>query len=114
MAVKVDGKKLHLTSFNVLTNGHNIRACLVEQKKLAELDRALKNVKDDDDNSMINFLDTQIAYIDNLSEFLKDILKLSDGQIKKIEDADFYDVVDFANEVIAKVLRQDQSKSDSE
>lgn len=112
MAVKVDGKKLHLTTFNVLTTGRNMKACLIQQKKMAELDQALKHVKDDDDQSVINFLDKQVEWIDEIDEFLKTVLQLSDSQLKKIEDADFYDAVDFANEVVAKVLRMDTTKSE--
>ena len=36
MAAKVNGKKLHLSTFEIPTSGKNIRKCLVAQKKFAE------------------------------------------------------------------------------
>ena len=111
MSVKVNGKKLHLTTFEVPTSGKNIRKCLVAQKKFAEVGEVIDHVNTDNDDSMIKALDAQIKLIDTYTEFLKPILHLSDEQAKKVEDSDFNDVVDFTNEVIGKVLGYDSSKS---
>lgn len=112
MSVKINGKKLHLTTFDVPTNGKNIRCCLVAQKKFAEVDLAIKRVDTDDEESIINSLEAQIKLIDSYVEFLKPVLSLSDAQVEKVENADFEDVVAFTTEVIDKVLKVDSSKSD--
>lgn len=112
MSVKINGKKLHLTTFDVPTNGKNIRRCLVAQKKFAEADLAIKRVDTDDEESIINSLEAQIKLIDSYTEFLKPVLSLSDAQVEKVENADFEDVVAFTTEVIDKVLKVDSSKSD--
>lgn len=111
MSVKVNGKKLHLTTFEVPTTGANIRKCLVAQKDFAKANRAIKNVDMENDESIINSLDAQIQLIDTYTEFLKPILKLSPDQVKKVEESDFDDVVDFADEVIEKVLGFNSDKS---
>ena len=89
MAVKVDGKKLHLTTFNVLTTGRNMKACLIQQKKMAELDQALKPVKDDDDQSVINLLNRQVEWVDEFESLFNKVFNLSDAQGKKVEDDNF-------------------------
>lgn len=111
MSVKVNGKKLHLTTFEIPTTGANIRKCLVAQKDFAKANRAIKNVDMENDESIINSLDAQIQLIDTYTEFLKPILKLSPDQVKKVEESDFEDVVDFADEVIEKVLGFNSDKS---
>lgn len=111
MSVKVNGKKLHLTTFEIPTTGANIRKCLVAQKDFAKANRAIKNVDMENDESIINSLDAQIQLIDTYTEFLKPILKLSPDQVKKVEESDFDDVVDFADEVIEKVLGFNSDKS---
>lgn len=111
MSVKVNGKKLHLTTFEIPTSGKNIRRCLVAQKEFAKAQEAISNVNTDDDESVINSLDAQVKIIDTYENFLQPILHLSDEQTKKLEDADFTDVVDFANEIMAKVLDFDTDKS---
>lgn len=111
MSVKVNGKKLHLTTFEIPTTGSNIRKCLVAQKDFAKANQAIKNVDMGNDESIINSLDAQIKLIDTYTEFLKPILKLSPDQVKKVEESDFDDVVDFADEVIEKVLGFDSNKS---
>ena len=121
MSVKINGKKLHLTTFEVPTSGKNMRMCLVAQRDLAKESEsfdafnkkvdALKKDEELDSQTMIDFYDAQIKLIDTYSKFLKPILNLSDEQAQKLEDSDFKDVVDLANEVIAKVLGLDSSKS---
>ncbi|QHJ77497.1 MAG: hypothetical protein [Bacteriophage sp.] len=121
MSVKINGKKLHLTTFEVPTSGKNMRMCLVAQRDLAKESEsfdvfnkkvdALKKDEELDSQTMIDFYDAQIKLIDTYSKFLKPILNLTDEQTKKLEDSDFKDVVDLANEVIAKVLGLDSSKS---
>ncbi|NRO84166.1 hypothetical protein IMAU10149_00738 [Lactobacillus helveticus] len=111
MSAKVNGNKLHLTTFEIPTSGKNIRKCLVAQKKFAEASETIDHVNTDDDDSMIKALDAQIKLIDTYTEFLKPILHLSDEQAKKVEDSDFNDVVDFTNEVISKILGYDSDKS---
>lgn len=111
MAAKVNGKKLHLSTFEIPTSGKNIRKCLVAQKKFAEAGEVIDHVNTDDDDSMIKALDAQIKLIDTYTEFLKPILHLSDEQAKKVENSDFKDVVNFTNEVISKVLGYDSDKS---
>jgi len=121
MSVKVNGKKLHLTTFEVPTSGKNMRMCLVAQRDLAKESEsfdvfnkkvdALKQDEELDSQTMIDFYDAQIKLIDTYSKFLQPILNLSDEQTQKLEDSDFKDVVDLANEVIAKVLGLDSSKS---
>ena len=121
MSVKINGKKLHLTTFEVPTSGKNMRMCLVAQRDLAKESEsfdafnkkvdALKQDEELDSQTMIDFYDAQIKLIDTYSKFLKPILSLTDEQTKKLEDSDFKDVVDLANEVIAKVLGLDSSKS---
>lgn len=109
--ISINGKKLHLTTFHIPTTGKNLKACLIAQKKFAQVDETLKNVKEDDDQSIINSLDAYIDLIDTYTDFLKPILHLSDDQVKKVENADFTDVEQFANEIISKVLGVDSSKS---
>ncbi len=121
MSVKINGKKLHLTTFEVPTSGKNMRMCLVAQRDLAKESEsfdvfnkkvdALKQDEELDSQTMIDFYDAQIKLIDIYSKFLQPILNLSDEQTQKLEDSDFKDVVDLANEVIAKVLGLDSSKS---
>lgn len=121
MSVKINGKKLHLTTFEVPTSGKNMRMCLVAQRDLAKESKsfeafnkkvdALKKDEELDSQTMIDFYDAQIKLIDTYSKFLKPILNLSDEQAQKLEDSDFKDVVDLANDVIAKVLGLDSSKS---
>ena len=121
MSVKINGKKLHLTTFEVPTSGKNMRMCLVAQRDLAKESEsfdafnkkvdALKKDEELDSQTLIDFYDAQIKLIDTYSKFLKPILNLTDEQTKKLEDSDFKDVVDLANEVIAKVLGLDTSKS---
>ena len=121
MSVKINGKKLHLTTFEVPTSGKNMRMCLVAQRDLAKESEsfevfnkkvdALKKDEELDSQTMIDFYDAQIKLIDTYSKFLKPILNLSDEQAQKLEDSDFKDVVDLANDVIAKVLGLNSSKS---
>ena len=121
MSVKINGKKLHLTTFEVPTSGKNMRMCLVAQRDLAKESEsfeafnkkvdALKKDEELDSQTMIDFYDAQIKLIDTYSKFLKPILNLSDEQAQKLENSDFKDVVDLANDVIAKVLGLDSSKS---
>ena len=121
MSVKINGKKLHLTNFEVPTSGKNMRMCLVAQRDLAKESEsfdafnkkvdALKKDEELDSQTLIDFYDAQIKLIDTYSKFLQPILNLSDEQTQKLEDSDFKDVVDLANEVIAKVLGLDSSKS---
>ncbi|MBC6342087.1 hypothetical protein ERK18_03470 [Lactobacillus kimbladii] len=121
MSVKINGKKLHLTTFEVPTSGKNMRMCLVAQRDLAKENEsfdafnkkvdALKKDEELDSQTLIDLYDAQIKLIDTYSKFLQPILNLSDEQTQKLEDSDFKDVVDLANEVIAKVLGLDSSKS---
>ena len=121
MSVKINGKKLHLTTFEVPTSGKNMRMCLVAQRDLAKESEsfdafnkkvdALKKDEELDSQTLIDLYDAQIKLIDTYSKFLKPILNLSDEQAQKLEDSDFKDVVDLANDVIAKVLGLDSSKS---
>lgn len=121
MSVKINGKKLHLTTFEVPTSGKNMRMCLVAQRDLAKesesfdaFNKKVDSLKKDeelDSQTLIDFYDAQIKLIDTYSKFLQPILNLSDEQTQKLEDSDFKDVVDLANEVIAKVLGLDTSKS---
>ena len=112
MAVKVNGKKLHLTTFEIPTTGKNIRKCLIAQRDFAKIDQAMNDVDLNDDESIVKSLEAQIKLIDTYTNFLKPILGLSDDQAKKVEDAEFDDVVSFTNEVIAKVLGFDSDKSE--
>ena len=50
MSVKVNGKKLHLTTFEIPTTGKNIRKCLVAQKNFAEVGEVIDHVNTDDDD----------------------------------------------------------------
>lgn len=111
MSVKVNGKKLHLTTFEIPTSGKNIRKCLVAQKEFAKADEEIQNVNTDDDDSVIRSLDAQIKLIDTYTNFLKPMLGLSDKQAEKVENSDFNDVTEFVNEIIGKVLGFDANKS---
>ncbi|MCT6890985.1 MAG: hypothetical protein M3Z87_15240, partial [Lactobacillus sp.] len=98
-----------------------MRMCLVAQRDLAKesesfeaFNKKVDSLKKDeelDSQTLIDFYDAQIKLIDTYSKFLQPILNLSDEQTRKLEDSDFKDVVDLANEVIAKVLGLDSSKS---
>lgn len=112
MLVKVNGKKLHLTTFEIPTSPKNIRKCLTAQEEFAKAQEAITNVDTDNNESVINSLDAQVKLIDTYVNFLQSVLHLSDKQADKLEDADFSDVVDFANEIMAKVLDFDANKSD--
>lgn len=114
MSVKINGKKLHLTTFEVPTNGKNIRRCLVAQKQFAEANLTIKRVDVKDDESVVKSLEAQIKLIDTYIEFLEPVLGLSAAQVEKVQNSDFDDVVEFTNEVIAKVLKVDSSKSDED
>lgn len=114
MLVKVSGKKLHLTTFEVNTTVKNVRACLKAQKVFAELSIAIKNAKDDDDQSILNVLEAQENLLNEQESFLKEILGLSDAQIDKVENSDPADVTEFVTEVMDKVLQVDESKSDKD
>lgn len=112
MSVKVNGKKLHLTTFEIPTTGKNIRKCLIAQRDFAKINQAMTDVDVNDDESIVKSLNAQIQMIDTYTGFLKPILGLTEDQAKKVEDAEFDDVVDFANEVITKVLGYDPDKSE--
>lgn len=112
MSVKVNGKKLHLTTFDIPTTGKNIRKCLIAQRDFAKINQAMTDVDVNDDESIVKSLNAQIQMIDTYTGFLKPILGLTEDQAEKVEDAEFDDVVDFANEVIAKVLGYDPDKSE--
>lgn len=112
MSVKVNGKNLHLTTFEIPTTGKNIRKCLIAQRDFAKIDQAMNDVDLNDDESIVKSLEAQIKLIDTYTGFLKPMLDLSEDQAKKIENADFEDVVSFTNEVIAKVLGFDSDKSE--
>lgn len=112
MSVKVNGKKIHLTTFEIPTTGKNIRKCLIAQRDFAKINQAMTDVDVNDDESIVKSLNAQIQMIDTYTGFLKPILGLTEDQAKKVEDAEFDDVVDFANEVIAKVLGYDPDKSE--
>lgn len=112
MSVKVNGKKLHLTTFEIPTTGKNIRKCLIAQRDFAKINQAMTDVDVNDDESIVKSLNAQIQMIDTYTGFLKPILGLTEDQAEKVEDAEFDDVVDFANEVIAKVLGYDPDKSE--
>lgn len=112
MSVKVNGKKLHLTTFEIPTTGKNIRKCLIAQRDFAKINQAMTDVDVNDDESIVKSLNAQIQMIDTYTGFLKPILGLTEEQAEKVEDAEFDDVVDFANEVIAKVLGYDPDKSE--
>lgn len=112
MSVKINGKELHLTTFEVPTSGKNIRRCLEAQKNFAKANMVIENVDEEKPESILESLDAQMNLIDTYTEFLKPVLKLSDAQVEKIEDADFDKVVTFTNKVISKILDVDQSKSD--
>lgn len=112
MSVKVNGKNLHLTTFEIPTTGKNIRKCLIAQRDFAKIDQTMNDVDLNDDESIVKSLEAQIKLIDTYTGFLKPMLDLSEDQAKKIENADFEDVVSFTNEVIAKVLGFDSDKSE--
>ena len=44
MSVKINGKKLHLTTFEIETTVKNVRACLKAQKVFAKLSIAINKV----------------------------------------------------------------------
>ena len=112
MSVKVNGKNLHLTTFEIPTTGKNIRKCLIAQRDFAKIDQAMNDVDLNNDESIVKSLEAQIKLIDTYTNFLKPILGLSDDQAKMGEDAEFDHVVSFTNEVIAKVLGFDSDKSE--
>ncbi|MCO6515760.1 MAG: hypothetical protein J6586_04555 [Snodgrassella sp.] len=113
MSVKISGKKLHLKTFEIPTTGKNMRRCLVAQKEFAKVNMAVSNLKDDDADSILELLDATNKAITTYGEFLRDILNLSDEQFKKIdEEADFNDVREFAEKIMAKVLGWDADKSE--
>lgn len=114
MLIKINGKKLHLTTFEVKPTSKNLRLCLKMQKTVAEMTLAIKNVDTDDPESIIKSLDKQMDWLNSDTEFLKDVLHLSADQVKKIEDSDFDDVNEFTQEVIDKILQRDDSKSEND
>lgn len=112
MSVKVNGKKLHLTTFEIPTSGYNLRKCLVAQKEFAEAEEKIDSINTDDDKSIVSGFQAQIDLLDTYMNFLKPLLHLSDDQVKKIENADFNDVVEFVNDIIGKVLGYSPEKSE--
>lgn len=122
MSVKVNGKKLHLTTFEIATSGKNLRRCLVAQRDLAEVQEHYRNyhlkyenLKKDEDiepEAIVDVLDARIKELDIYVGFLKPFLGLSDEQTKKVEDSDIDDVIDFTTEIIDKVTGVDSSKSE--
>lgn len=114
MLVKINGKKLHLTTFEVETTVKNVRAFLKAQKVFAKLSIAINKVKDDDDQSILDVLTAQENLLDEEEKFLKKILHLSDAQVDKIEDSAPEDVSEFVTDLIGKILQVDDSKSDND
>lgn len=112
MLVKINGKKLHLTTFEVVPSKRNLKRCLEMQKVIAEMNLEIKNTNPDDPASLVKSLKKQLEWLDADTTFLKEVLNLSDDQIKKVEDSDFDDVTAFVNEVMDKLLQRDDSKSD--
>lgn len=114
MLIKINGKKLHLTTFEVKPTSKNLRRCLKMQKAVAEMTLAMKNVDVENPESIIKSLDKQLEWLDTDTEFLKDVLNLSADQVKKIEESDFDDVNEFVQEVVDKILQRDNSKSEDD
>lgn len=114
MLIKINGKKLHLTTFEVTPTSKNLRRCLEMQKKVAEMTLAMKNVNVDDPESIIKSLDKQLEWLDTDTKFLKGVLNLSDDQVKKIDDSDFDDVNEFVQDVVDKILQRDDLKSEDD
>lgn len=114
MLIKINGKKLHLTTFEIKPTSKNLRRCLEMQKKVAEMTLAMKNVDVENPESIIQSLDKQLEWLDEDNEFLKDVLHLSADQVKKIEDSDFDDVNGFVQDVVDKILQRDDSKSEDD
>lgn len=114
MLIKINGKKLHLTTFEIKPTSKNLRRCLEMQKKVAEMTLAMKNVDVENPESIIQSLDKQLEWLDEDTEFLKDVLHLSADQVKKIEDSDFDDVNGFVQDVVDKILQRDDSKSEDD
>lgn len=114
MLIKINGKKLHLTTFEIKPTSKNLRRCLEMQKKVAEMTLAMKNVDVENLESIIQSLDKQLEWLDEDTEFLKDVLHLSADQVKKIEDSDFEDVNEFVQDVVDKILQRDDSKSEDD
>ena len=113
MLIKINGKKLHLASFEVVPTAHVLKRCLDIQKEIAKMQLSLKQIKEDDPESIIKSLEAQTRWLDSYTDFLQDVLKLSESQVKKVEDSDFDDVTEFTGEVGDKTLQRDNSKSDS-
>lgn len=111
MLIKIDGKKLHLTTFEVVPTAHALKRCLEIQKEIAKMQLSIKQVKDDDPESIIKSLEVQEKWLDSYIDFLQDVLKLSDAQVKKVEDSDFDDVTEFTGSVVDMILQRDNSKS---
>ena len=122
MSVKVNGKKLHLTTFEIATSGKNLRQCLVAQRDLAKVQEHYRNyhlkyenLKKDEDiepEAIVDVLEARIKELDIYVDFLKPFLGLSEEQTKKVEDSDIDDVIDFTTEIIDKVTGVDSSKSE--
>ena len=122
MSVKVNGKKLHLTTFEIATSGKNLRQCLVAQRDLAKVQEHYRNYhlkyenlkkgEDIEPEAIVDVLDARIKELDIYVGFLKPFLGLSDEQTKKVEDSDIDDVIDFTTEIIDKVTGVDSSKSE--
>ena len=111
MSVKINGKKLHLKTFEITRNGYRVRKSLEFQKTMAQMEMTLKRVKEDDDESMIRALDAQMKAIDAYTAYLKDVLNLSDDQVKKVQDSDIDDVSSFCVDVLSVILQMDADKS---
>lgn len=84
-------------SFEAKPSNKNIRKSLELQLKLAESDDIDDDTKLNDQNKLM------LQVINMTSDFLKDVLGLSEAQVEKLDDIDYEETIDIAFHVIRRL-----------
>lgn len=105
MAVKISVKKELGTSklIEVKESNKNIRSTWKLQKMMAKLSIEQETI-DDSPESFEKMIDTMLDVQEKTIGYISDILRLDDDQVKKLEDMEFNETMDFAVRIGAELM----------
>lgn len=108
--MKIDASKIGLGEQEIVPTGKVYRRCLQVQLNLAKVGRDADRIKDGDDDSVINALQSQVDLLSQYTDFLGDVFRLTKKKRESLEDERFDDLTAVINDIVAKVLGYDSSK----
>lgn len=108
--MKIDASKIGLGEQEVVPTGKVYRRCLEAQLGFAKVGRDADRIKDGDDDSVVTALESQLGLLNQYTDFLGDVFKLTKKKREALEDEKFTDLTAVVNDVAAKVLGYDSSK----